>query len=181
VAKGWIRPITAPLAGGRARRAAKTYTREGWAEVRRAGRAIRGLPRARLPLGTFELDLVAPGDVPAIAALLPEGAVALVVRADAPDRATRVTHAGLVVRGPQGEVRVRHATSSKGVGRVVEEPIERFLRREGRAFPRWPLEGLSFYEVLDNAARARRLASPTVEPARAGAGRSPAPSPPGPL
>jgi hypothetical protein len=181
VAKGWIVPATARVAGARAVRAAKTYTRESWAEVRRAGRAIRGLPRARLPLGTFELDLVAPGDVPAAARRVPEGAVVFVVRADAPDRATRVTHAGLVVRGAKGEVRVRHATSSKGVGRVVDEPIERFLRREGRAFPRWPLEGLSFYEIRDNAARLRRLSSPPVTPARAGAGRPPAPSPAAPL
>jgi hypothetical protein len=79
------------------------------------------------------------------------------VRADAPDRATRITHAGIVVRS-RGAVHVRHATSSKGVGRVIEEPIERFLSRQGRALPRWPVEGLSFFAIRDNRARLRALA-----------------------
>jgi hypothetical protein len=157
VAKGWIADVGAAIAGGRARRETKTFTRESWGAVRAAGRAIAGLPRARLPLGTFAVDAVSPEDVPAIAERVPEGAIAFVVRVDQPDRATRITHAGLVVRGPRGEVRVRHATSSKGVVRVIEEPIGRFLKREGQAYPRWPVAGVAFFEIRDNAARVRAL------------------------
>ena len=100
------------------------------------------------------------------------------VRADAPERATRVTHAGLVVRGPGGATLVRHATSSKGVERVIEEPIERFIRREARATPRWPLEGLSFFAIRDATARVRALAA-RAGPVGAAGEAPPAPSPSG--
>jgi hypothetical protein len=52
---------------------------------------------------------------------------------------------------------VRHATSTPGVRRVVEEPLARFARREARAYPRWPLVGLAFYAVPDASARVARL------------------------
>jgi N-acetylmuramoyl-L-alanine amidase-like protein len=175
VAKGWIEDAGARIAGPLAHVAEKTYTAESWALVRAAGRAIRGLPRSRLPLGRFALAVVAPGDVPAVAPHIPTGAIAFVVRADAPERATRITHAGIVVRGPGGVVLVRHATSSKGVGRVIEEPIERFLRREGRAWPAWPVEGLALFTVRDNAARLRSLGAPLDSPPHMGSPQRTAP------
>ena len=162
VAKGWIADAGAEIAGPLARLAEKVYTPESWALVRAAGRAIPGLPRSRLPLGRFSAHVVAAADVPAIARRIPDGTIAFVVRADAPDRSTRVTHAGLVVRGLHDAILVRHATSSRGVGRVIEEPIERFLLRQQRAFPRWPVEGLALFTLRDNAARVRTL--PPVEP-----------------
>lgn len=177
VAKGWIAPATpGPAPGAPPRKAWKEYTPESWAAVRAAGRAIPGLPRRALPLGRFEAPIVPPEDAAAAAALVPDGAVVFVVRADAPERATRVTHAGLVVRGRDGAALVRHATSSRGVARVIEEPIERFVRREGRAYPRWPLEGLSFFAIRDASARVRALAArPAVERV---AGEAPAAAPP---
>ena len=178
VAKGWIRDAGPEIAGPLARSAEKVYTPESWAVVRAAGRAISGLPRRRLPLGRFSAHLVATADVPAIARRIPDGTLAFVIRADAPDRATRVTHAGVVVRGPHGQALVRHATSSKGVGRVIEEPLERFLRRQERAFPRWPLEGLAFFTVRDNRARLRSLPPPGAIPR--GAAPAPAASAEGP-
>jgi Protein of unknown function (DUF1460) len=159
VAKGWIAPAT-PAPGGAAEHvAAKEYTSATWDAVRAAGRAIPGLPRARLPLGRFSAAIVAPGDAAWAAAHVPQGALVFVVRTDSPERATRVTHAGLVVQRPGGATLVRHATSSKGVARVIEEPIERFVRREERAYPRWPVEGLSFYEIRDAGARVRALSA----------------------
>jgi hypothetical protein len=159
VAKGFVAEVTGEVAGAAAHPTGKEYTPASWRMVRAAGRAIPGIPRARLPLGRFELAIVAPEHVPALAARLPLGAVAIVVRADAPDRATRVTHAGLVVRGPGGVVRIRHATSTKGVARVIEERIDRFLQRQERAYPRWPVEGLAFLTVRDATARVRALAA----------------------
>jgi hypothetical protein len=178
VARGWIADVGATLAGGRARRERQAFTAASWAAVRAAGRAIPGLPRARLPIGVFELDVLAAEDVAAVAHAIPEGAIAFVVREDQPARATRVTHAGLVVRGARGDVRVRHATSSRGVGRVIEEPIARFLRREGRARPRWPLAGLAFFEVRANVARVRSLARPDPRPAARTPGDRAAAAPP---
>lgn len=175
-AKGWIADVGAELGGPLATTAEKVYTPESWALVRTAGRAIRGLPRARLPLGRFGVHLVPAAVVPAAAARIPVGAIAFVVRADATDRATRITHAGIVVHGPRGAVLVRHATSSKGVGRVIEEPIERFLQRQARALPRWPIEGLAILAIRDNGARLRALAPPPARPARRSEG-PPAPPP----
>jgi hypothetical protein len=176
LAKGWIAPATpAPPGGGLPMIAAKEYTPASWDVVRAAGRAIPGLPRARLPLGRFEAAIVLPSDVSAVAGALPEGAIVFVVREDAPERATRVTHAGLVVRGRGGNVLVRHATSTKGVERVIEEPIERFLQRQERAYPRWPLAGLSFFAIRDATARVRTLARVPRSPSAAG--EAPAASP----
>jgi hypothetical protein len=172
VAKGWIADVGPALAGALAPLAEKTYTAESWALVRTSGRAIRGLPRARLPLGTFAVHVVPAAAVPGVARRIPEGTIAFVVRADRPDRATRITHAGIVVRGPTGAVHVRHATSSKGVGRVIEEPLERFLRRQERALPRWPFEGLAFLAIRDNAPRLRAL-PPPAPPARSARGPLP--------
>lgn len=165
VAKGWIADAGAEIAGPLARSAEKVYTPASWALVRSAGRLIRGLPRDRFPLGRFSVAEVATADVPAIAQRIPDGTIAFVIRADAPDRATRITHAGLVVRGAGGEVLVRHATSSRGIERVIEEPIERFLLRQQRAWPRWPVEGLAFLAIRDNAARVRTLPAPEAVPA----------------
>ncbi len=162
--KGWI--VEAPaIAGAGARLAAKEYTAASWQAVRAAGRAIPAVPRARLPLGRFEVSIVAAADAPRVAAQIPDGAIVFVVRADAPDRATRVTHAGLVVHAASGEALVRHATSSRGIARVIEEPVERFLRREARAFPLWPLEGLAFFTIADSTARVRALAARAPAPA----------------
>jgi len=178
VAKGWIAESTREVAGPLARPAEKVYTPASWALVRDAGRAIRGLPRSRLPLGHFSVDLVPTADVPAVERRIPEGALAFVVRADAPDRATRITHVGLVVRGPGGAVHVRHATSSKGVGRVIEEPLGRFVQRQARAFPRWPIEGLAFFTIRDNTPRVHALRSAPPDSARAPGAKGPSPPPP---
>lgn len=159
LAKGWIADATSGLVGVATRLAAKEYTAASWDTVRAAGRSIPGLPRGRLPLGRFGATVIAPVDVPAIAGQLPEGAIVFVFREDAAERATRVTHAGLVVRGSGGRTLVRHATSSRDVARVIEEPIERFVRRQVLAYPRWPVEGLSFFAVRDATPRVRALAA----------------------
>ncbi len=160
--KGWIVEATPSLAGGAAHAAAKEYTPASWQAVRSAGRAILGLPRARLPLGRFSVSVVPPEEVTRLSKRIPEGAIVFVVRADAADRATRVTHAGLVVHGTGGAALVRHATSSKGVGRVIEEPLARFVRRQLGAYPRWPVEGLAFFAVRDGTMRVRALAAGTA-------------------
>jgi N-acetylmuramoyl-L-alanine amidase-like protein len=175
--KGWIVDATALLGDPRAWVAAKEYTPESWAAVRRAGRAIAGLPRARLPLGRFDVLVMPPEALVPLAGAIPEGAVVFVVRADRLDRATRITHAGLVVWGADGSRRVRHATSSVGVARVIEERLDRFLAREVRAYPRWPVEGIALFTLPDNRARVTALRTvlpetPALSIVSAGAGRT---------
>lgn len=176
VAKGWIAEAALPRAGGRGRRARKEYTADAWRAVRAAGRAIPGVPAARLPTGRFAVSVVPPAELPALAPHLAGGTLVFVVRRDAPDRATLVTHAGLVVRRGGGPALVRHASRSKGVRRVVEEPIERFLLRQQRAVPRWPVEGLAFFAVRDNRERVRALVA-RAAPAVAGERPPAAPAP----
>lgn len=173
--KGWIASATGPLAA-RARPAEKDFSPASWRAVRAAGRQIPGVPRARLPAGRFSIPVVPAAKVPALARLIGEGSLVFVVRTDAFDRATLVTHAGLVVRGAGGATLVRHATRSRGINRVIEEPLVRFLRRQERALPRWPVEGLAFFAVPDNAARVRALSGRHGTP---GAGAAPASTPAG--
>ena len=141
--------------------------------MRRAGRAIRGLPASRLPRGRFGLFVIASAELAAVERRVPEGSIVFVVRADAPDRPTLVSHAGLVVVARDGARLVRHATSSRGIRRVIDEPLARFARREARAFPRWPLEGLAFFTIRDNTARLRKLAPPVPAPSEPSSPPSP--------
>jgi hypothetical protein len=175
VRKGWVADVAAEVAGARARVAETTFTRDRWARLESTGRAIPDVPAPLRPVGRFTLGVVAPEDVPAIAARIPPGAILVVVREDRPDHATRVTHLALAVRGPGGELAVRHASSSAGTGRVLEEPIERFLERQKRAY-RWPIAGLGILSIRDNRARAAALVGETTsEAARTAAEEAPAP------
>ncbi len=157
LARGWIAEITGELGGGRAVRLAREYTPEGWALVHRAGHAIAGLPRDREPLGRFETWAIPPGDLATVAGRIPEGAVVFVLREDQPARSTRVSHAGLVTVHPGGERWVRHATSTPGLARVIEEPLARFALRQARAYPRWPVAGFAFFAIPDSSARVKSL------------------------
>jgi hypothetical protein len=100
--------------------------------------------------------VVPPEAALALAPRLPDGTLAFVVREERADRITRVTHAGLVVVRPDGGRWVRHATSSLGVARVIEEPLDRFLERQRKASAR-PVTGLALFRILDNRARLAAL------------------------
>lgn len=157
LAKGWVVDLTVELAGTRAVRLEKEHTAATWAAVHRAGRAVPGLPVAREPIGRFETWAVAPADLGEVGPRIPEGAVIVVLREDQAGRATRISHVGLVVLGAGGERLVRHATSSRGLARVIEEPLSRFTVREARAYPRWPLAGFALLGVPDSTARVASL------------------------
>jgi hypothetical protein len=157
LARGWIADVTREVAGERAVSIAKDFTAGGWADLHRAGRAIAGLPRDREPIGHFETWAVRPEALAAVAGRIPEGTVIVVLREDQPRRPTRVSHTGLVVLGRAGERLVRHATSSPGLARVIEEPLPRFVAREARAYPRWPLAGFALYAIPDSSGRADSL------------------------
>ncbi len=177
VAKGWISDVGREVGGPLARRVEKEYTSESWAAVRATGRTIHGLPRTRLPLGRFSVDVVPAADVVAVSRRIPQGAIAFAVRSDASDRPSLITHAALVVLGPRGTRLVRHATSSKGVRRIIDEPLERFVRREQRAHPLWRLDGIALFAIRANGARVRALAAGAQPTAARGGEGSPSPRP----
>jgi len=166
VARGYVADATQAIAGERARREERVYTAEGWAAIRHAGRGIAGLPRSKEPLGRFGAWVVAPADVAGIAARIPDGTLVFVIRTDDPLRASRVTHAGLVVAAADGSRRVRHATSSTRFRQVIEESLGNFVKREQAAHAAWPVVGLTFYAVADASAEVQALgpAAATANP-----------------
>lgn len=145
--KGWIAPVPA----GPPAATAVEYDAARWARLARLGQRLHGVPPERLPLGRFEVAVVSPEAFVALGPSLPEGTIAFVVREDRPDRLTRVSHAGLVVSGPRGERLVRHASSTVGVLRVIEEPLDRFVARQ-RTASRRALTGLALFAIQDNVA-----------------------------
>jgi hypothetical protein len=157
LARGWIADTTRAIAGERAISIVRDHTAASWAAARRAGRGIAGLPREHEPIGHFETWAVPPQDITGLADRVPEGTVIVVLREDDPARPTRVSHMGLVVLGPAGERLVRHATSTPGIERVIEEPLARFVSREAKAHPRWPLAGFALFTIPDSSSRVASL------------------------
>ena len=157
VAHGWVEDLADAVGGEDALDVVEQYDDARWARLARAGATIPHLAREAWPRGTFRARMVPADRILAHADRIPAGTIAWVVREESPTRATRVTHAGLVVVGPRGERRVRHATASVGTTRVIEEPLARFLRRQERAHPGWPLAGLLLFGIRDSPARVAAL------------------------
>ncbi len=149
-AKGYVADATASLAGPLAREVEKTVTARSWARRRRA---LARLPDAAAPLGRFRLPVVPLDHVLALAPRIPDGTVALVVRADRASYPDRVTHLGFIVHH-RGRAFLRHASSV--FRRVVDEPLDRFVARNGR-YDGWPVEGLSLLSVRDDSGRVGSL------------------------
>ena len=154
--KGWIEDVTPAISGAWAMVGEKRLTPGTWRAAERAGRTIPGLAPESRPMGRFRLPLVPVDHVPAIAPRIPEGTLLLVVREDRPWRPYRVTHLGIVVVGPRGERRLRHASDVPGVMRVRDEPLLRFLARNA-GYQGWPVVGVSLWAIRDGTARAREL------------------------
>lgn len=157
IKRGWVEDVADVVAGGGAVEAVERFDDARWSRLERRGATIRHLDRTRWPRGEFRARMVPIARVLESAGRIPDGTIVWVVREDWPDRPTRVTHAGLVVVGQGGARRVRHATASVGTMRVIEEPLDRFLRRQERAHPRWPLSGLLMERIRDNRGRLSSL------------------------
>jgi hypothetical protein len=155
VAKGWVTPISRELAGVAAVEAATVYDKARWERLAKKGKRLDGVPPALLPIGRFATDVVPPAALAAVEPRIPDGTVVFVVRGERADQLTRVTHAGLVVVR-DGKRLVRHASSSPGVMKVVEETLAVFTERQRHASSR-PLTGLAFYAVRDNRSRLATL------------------------
>jgi hypothetical protein len=153
LAHGWVEDVADAVAGGDAVDVVERLDDARWRRLARAGATLRSLPPSAWPRGTFSARMVPIARVLPAADRIPDGTIAWVVRADRPDHATRVTHAGLVVVDARGGRNVRHATASVGTSRVIEEPLARFLRRQALAHPTWPISGLLLVRIRDNRGR----------------------------
>ena len=160
LAKGWIAPASRAAAGDATRVERVTYDAARWRRLAASGQRLTGVPLEEAPVGTFEAEVVPVAALAAAAPRIPDGTIAFVVREERADRLTRVSHAGLVVVR-DGRRLVRHASSSPGVMRVVEEPLERFVAGQQRASRR-PVVGLALFTVED--ARARLASLPAAPP-----------------
>lgn len=127
IAAGFLRDITAEVAGARARTARKTISKRDWyrgkTEADLSGfdwespeARARRLERFRA-LGETMPDLQARityaplEDLPALLARIPSGTVVSLVREDRADKPTLVSHQFFIFDGPRGKL-VRHASSS---------------------------------------------------------------------
>lgn len=138
VRAGRLREVTREYGGATTRRVTKVITSATWRG--RVGRALALAPSAQAT-GRYELDLVPRAHVLEAVRGAPSGLVVAVVRADRASVVTRISHVGVLVQTSSGTV-LRHASSLKG--RVVDEPLSEYLRRNGEA--RWELVGVALYE-----------------------------------
>jgi hypothetical protein len=150
VAAGWLRDATAEVGGEGTVEIEIRHRRADWEAAARAGRLVPGLDPGELPDGVSRLRVVPLARVAGEAPRIPEGAVVLVAREPRPGRPYAVVHMGMVVSGPGGARQVRHASAD--AGRVVDEPLERFVARYARQ-RRWPVAGLAFLETRNPTAR----------------------------
>jgi hypothetical protein len=155
--RGWIEDVADEVAGLDAVDAIERYDDARWKRLARARATLPHLSPAAYPRGVFTARMVPIGRVLALADRIPDGTIVWVARDDRPTQPTRVTHGGLIVVGERGERRVRHASSSAGTMRVVEEPLERFIRRQDSAHPGWPVSGLLLLRIRDNQLRVDAL------------------------
>lgn len=139
VKRGLLRDVTAAYGGPRTERATKVLSAATWSAP--GGKAL-GLSADKQPTGTFELDIIPAAAAARALERAPGGLVVVVVRADRPHLVTRVSHVGVLVQGPRGPL-LRHA--SRSFGRVVDEPLARYLSRN-LDFGQWTITGLALYE-----------------------------------
>lgn len=127
IAAGFLRDITAEVAGVRARTARKTISKRAWyrgkteadlsgfdwespeARARRLEK-FRALGET-MPDRQARIAYVPLEDLPALLARIPSGTVASLVREDRADKPTLVSHQFFIFDGPRGKL-VRHASSS---------------------------------------------------------------------
>lgn len=157
IAAGFLRDITAEVAGARVRSEGKVISKRNWYRARTeadlrgfdwespAARAAR-LARLRALGDNLDdqmvyLDYAPLADLPGLLARIPSGTVASVVRADRPDKPTLVTHQLLILDGPAGKI-LRHAAQGK---KVMDVDAAEYIR--GLAGSAWPVLGFNLAAV----------------------------------
>jgi hypothetical protein len=170
LAKGWVTPASRAVAGEATIVQPLRYDQARWRRLAASGQRLTGVPLEASPVGLFEVEVAPPKALLAHADRIPDGTVAFVVRAERADHLTPVSHAGLVVV-LDGRRLVRHASSSAGVMRVIEEPLASFLAGQQRLKGR-PVVGLALFAIADGRPRLATL-PPADSGPRPGAARTP--------
>lgn len=142
VEKGLLEDVTRQLGKDATRRVSKRITAETWKE--KSGRSL-GLPESAQAKGEYSFELVPSERTEAVLAAAPEGTIVVVVRADRPRFVSRITHVAVLVQKPSGP-HLRHA--SRTFKRVVDEPVEKYLKRN-LEFGAWTVEGVSLFRLRE--------------------------------
>jgi MYXO-CTERM domain-containing protein len=140
-ARGLIEDVTARYGAGQTRSVTKRITAATWNE--KSGRGL-GLASQAQVVGAFPIELIPADRATALLSVAPEGLIVVVVRADRPHLVSRVTHVGVLVQKQAGPF-LRHA--SRSFKKVVDEPLERYLKRN-LEFGTWTVEGVALYRVV---------------------------------
>jgi hypothetical protein len=160
-AAGFIRDVTAEVAGADARTAAKTISKKAWYAAKTdkdlKGPRVEALSPAQrralvdqwralgaaLPDQPVSLPYLPISALARHAADIPSGTIVSLVRADAPDKPTLISHMGLIVR-VGGALYFRHAAQGQ---RVLDVPLLEYFRKYDGAS--WPLLGLNLAAPLE--------------------------------
>ncbi len=157
IAAGFLKDITAEVAGDRARAARKTISKREWyakkteadlegfdweSPAQRQARAARlralgaAMPDQEAALAYVPLEALAE-----LLPRIPSGTVVSLVREDLPDKPTLVTHQFFIFDGPGGKT-IRHAAQGK---QVMDVPAAQYIA--GLAASSWRVLGFNLAAV----------------------------------
>lgn len=157
VLKGYVRDISAEVAGNEVVVVRKEFGPERWAargKLASMALAVDDIPRGSFAVPTVPLE-VARRRISSI----PSGTLLFVVREDFYTQPTRVTHVGLVVGEGKNKM-LRHA-AGKPYNRVIDEPLSQFFARNAR-YSKWPVTGVAVYRI--EAPTAQSVSTLRLEP-----------------
>lgn len=137
--KGLLVDVTRHYAGDDARLEYKQLSPKTWRS--KTSRRL-ALPPERQVQGRFPLSVLPLGKVARHIGQVPSGTLVMVVREERESMPTRITHLGFLVQKKRPYL--RHA--SRTFGRVVDEPLDDFLRRNER-YEKWRVVGVSLFAV----------------------------------
>lgn len=143
VAKGFLKDVTTRYGEGDIEATSKVLTTKTWGSK---SSAALSLPKEKQVTGEFKFPIVPLEKALERAKKVPAGTLMMVVRADLPLKATRITHLGFI-HHRKGRPQLRHAARNT-YGRVIDEDLETFLTRNSK-YVKWKVSGVSFYEVRE--------------------------------
>jgi hypothetical protein len=142
--EGFLRDITRQVGGEVVRWEGKRLDRATWERRRRRGKYPQ-LTHEQIPTGFHRIAVMPIDRARELADGIPAGTILSVVRNDFRSIPIRVSHQGLVVVR-RGRRYLRHAARA-GYGRVVDELLDTFLRRN-QAYRKWPVSGVNLQRIL---------------------------------
>lgn len=137
IENGLLEDITADL--GETHLIEKLVTPKTWSWWKK--RSLFKVPDARLPTGTFRLQVMSPGAAAEAVDRIPDGALILTVRQSRDYVPIVVTHIGFKVPSPTIPL-MRHATRMGSEPRVRNDKLVWYLEHV-RWYHRWPVEGIT--------------------------------------